>query len=777
MKTRHAGILMIKTPEHPHLLIVREAATGLRTLRDLRASVQAGHGRRLWQRTLFLANHAVQSAPLTAFTPLAGRQPEDIRQGNREYGITRAAGLCVTSCALAALITEQPAYKAAALRQVEALFDAAAWPEWQDIHHRRVLNVDADLRTGQLCLDLGLAYDWLHPLLSEKERMGWVVGLDRCGIQPYLRAVAEKPGWLDRMNNWTTVIVGGLGICGMALAGEHDQAERLIELALPRMNAYLDHYGPEGEFNENPGYAGSSRLPAMFFTAWRYQRREAQPSPQIARLYKHCIWQIYATIPPGEVVPFGDCPTGRKAGSNVSYFPAVAAATRDPMLQGFYLHYNGSPQTDRQAAEPDAVQQAESGEAFDRRVQEGGDPIWELMFYDATLEPDLSALDRLPLGRVFPAHSGIISSRSSWDQETAACVVMSQAGSGGVNHTHPDAGQVIIQGYGRPLIRDLGSVSYPSGNKRNYYHFNSSAHNILTFDGQDLIWDRTHCARIAQAAFDDRLGGIWTIDSTDLHANAVSVKRTVVHFLPGIVAVLDEAVFAAPGAIRVRWHPGTPAVPDGHGAFTVAIDGVSLSGRIVSLDRAPLRLTTGVHHYDPPYDHDRMGNPLPQRGEPFIDARVESDRCRILSLFAVHAVGREPCPWEGSGTSWCMETAAERIEVQATGARLQAVGLESGLSLRLLDRHQHNAQKDDGHAGDFGREGRFLQNEASEGDSQRNAELSEGRDVADVRNKGQREEDQRVTRPDGSPGSHGMIPVCPQLAVQVGPARRADAGA
>ncbi len=106
--------------EHPRLLIVRDAADGLRTLRDLRDSVQAGHGRRLWQRTLALADHAVPSAPLTAFTPLEGRQPEDIRQGNREYGITRAAGLRVTACALAALITEQPSYKAAALRQVEA---------------------------------------------------------------------------------------------------------------------------------------------------------------------------------------------------------------------------------------------------------------------------------------------------------------------------------------------------------------------------------------------------------------------------------------------------------------------------------------------------------------------------------------------------------------------------------------------------------------------------------------------------------------------------------
>ena len=663
----------MKFAEHPRLLVTRQPVTGLRSLHDLQASIQTGHSRYLWQRTLAWADSAVASPPLTAFTPLAGRQPEDIRQGNREYGITRAAGLRVSACALVALVTEMPTYKAAALRQVATLFDDAAWPEWQDIHHRRALNFDADLRTGQLCLDLGLAYDWLHPLLNDEERAWWIAGLDRCGIQPYLRAVEAKAGWLDRMNNWTTVIVGGLGVCGMALLGEHDQAERLLDLAIPRMNAYLDYYGPAGEFNENPGYAGSSRLPAMFFTALRYLRRESQPSAQIARLRQHCIWQIYVTMPPGEVVPFGDCPAGRRVGDSVAYFPAVAAATRDSLLQGFYLHHNGEPLTDEPETQ-NATPKAKSFSGHDRSLLASGNPLWELLFYDATLKPDLAALAHMPLGRVFPAHGGIVSSRSSWDQEAAACVVMSQAGSGGVNHTHPDAGQTIIQGYGRPLIRDLGSVSYPSGNKRNYYPFNSSAHNILTFNGQDLIWDGDHRAHIAHATFDERLGGAWTIDSTELHADAVSVRRTVLHALPGIVAVLDEAAFAKPGTIRVRWHPATSATPDPTGAFTVVNDGVTFSARIIALDGSPLRLTTGIHQYEPPYDHDRMGNPLPLRHESYIDAFVVADRCCILTLFSVQARDEAAQAWSGGDASWRIGTAQGPIKVRVTAMHLEVIG-------------------------------------------------------------------------------------------------------
>ena len=111
------------------------------------------------------------------------------------------------------------------------MWDASgeAWPEWQDIYHRRRLDFDADLRTGQLCRDLGLAYDWLYPYMTEAERAWYVEGLDRRGIQPYLRAVEAGAGWVDRMNNWMTCIVGGLGMCGMALNEDHPQSQQLID--------------------------------------------------------------------------------------------------------------------------------------------------------------------------------------------------------------------------------------------------------------------------------------------------------------------------------------------------------------------------------------------------------------------------------------------------------------------------------------------------------------------------------------------------------------------
>ena len=629
----------------PRLLLMQESKDGFRSVDDLRKAIQYGHAGNLWEQIRKIADDAVGAEPLTAFTPLEGRSKEDIRQGNREYGITNAAGQRVLACALATLITGEEKYKRAALVQVASLFNTEEWPEWQDIYHRERHNLDADLRTGMLGRDLGLAYDWMYNSLTESERRWYIEGLDRCGIQPYLRAVAQNPWWLDRMNNWTTVIAGGMGILGMALEGEHDQAANLIELAVPRMKEYLSHYGPEGEFNENPAYASSTGIPVLFFSVYRYFLGETEVPEEITFLRKHCIWQIYTLIPPGVVVPLGDGGPDRPASYTTGYFPAVASAANDPVLQWFYL------------------QHFEKGEARN--------PLLELLYYDATLEVKPPGIDEFPLGRAFPGHSGIISSRTSWDQKEAACAVISKAGHGGVNHTHPDAGQVIIQGYGKRLIRDLGVVMmYPMHNRRHYYHYNTGGHNVLTFNGRELTWNSNHRARIIYSDFDNITGGSWSVDLTELHEDAKQVRRSVFHLLPGIVAVLDEARFNIPGTIRVRWHPEIYAEPDKEGNFLINNDGVLLSGRIVSAGPERLSFSTGRHKYEPPYNSDRMGNIYPQRNEPFLDAATESDGCRILSLFAVYGKGQETGNWVEADNGWMIDTPEGRVLVQLTDAGL-----------------------------------------------------------------------------------------------------------
>jgi len=634
---------------HPRLLIRAAPAPGLRTIAEMRAARTAEFSRALWADIQAQVEADVGSEPLTAFADLPERSAEDMRQGNRDFIVVHAAGQRVGRAALAHLLTGNPRYRDVAMAQIACLFDEKAWPEWQDSFHRRVHDLDADLRTGQLCRDLGLAFDWLHDTLSAADRDWFVEGLDRRGIQPYLQAVADRAWWLYSLHNWTTVIVGGLGVCGMALKGYHPEADRLVNESLPVMRRYMDQYGPEGEFNENPAYANASVQPALYFSAYRYFTEQTEIPSEIAALQRHCYWCLYAAAPPGHLVSFGD--GGPAYPALVSFFPAVAAATGDPILQWYYQTYGRS------------------------RASKARFPLWELLWYDATLEPRSPTVGDLPLGRVFPAHSGIVSSRTGWDPHAATCVVFGKAGSGAVNHSHPDAGQIEVQAHGQRLIADLGSVPYPGSEHRQYYHFSSAGHNVVTIGDRAMRWDTRHRARLVAWEFDNEYGGWWQVDSTDLYENASGVRRTVAHLLPAIVVVLDEVKLERAEPVQVRWHTGGRPTLGKDGAFSVEMQGVRLQAQVLSPKQdgpgeGLPELTAGQHEYQPPYDRDRMNNPLPQRREPYVDARVEAKECSVLTLLSASGPGEDASPWSGTDDTWSVITVDGTARVSLASASL-----------------------------------------------------------------------------------------------------------
>ena len=641
--------------EHPRprILLTADKIAGLRDVARLKPGPAEGEAaRRLLDGVLAGADAALGAEPITVFTPLPGRSPEDLRQGNPEYIVVDAAGQRVLKCALACALSEERRYAAAALAQMECLFDSSAWPEWQDLYHRRSLNLDADLRTGQLARDLGLACNWLRPHLTSSERRRVVEGIDRCAVQPYLRALAASPPWVERLSNWTTCIVGGLGICAMALGPDHPQSAELIEISLPTMQRYLGLYGPQGEFNENPSYANASFLPVLYFAALRDYRGGTGAAPQIAALRPHCYWCIYATAPPGHAVSFGD--GGPDYPAVTSFFPAVAAAARDPVLQWFYLAWGEPPRF----------------------------PVWELLWFDPGLEPEAPTAEKLPLGRGFPAHSGLVSSRTTWDPGSTSCVVFGKAGHGGMIHSHPDAGQVEIHAHAQRLIVDLGKVSYPPGDdRRPYYHFGSEGHNLITIGGRAPFWEaeprRRSC--LTDHVFDSGRGGWWRIDLTELHEGVERVQRTVVHLLPGIVAVLDEADLQRKEKVRLRWHPIVAPRIDAGGRFRFEHEGAGLAAVVASSGRRDPELDCGRHQYLPPRDRDRLGNPLPQRREPFIDAVVEGRAIWFLSLFSVGAAAAAREAWHGTGggsgaPAWRIRTGSGPVAVVLASDYLEVSG-------------------------------------------------------------------------------------------------------
>ncbi len=629
----------------PSMLLTAEKVGMLRSVAEVRDAITAGHAKTLWERLYAVAREELDAEPLLPTSRIPGRAEVQAQHANRDYDICHAAGERLLRAALVMLLTGETAHRDAALRQAEALFDPARWPEWRDLAHPQY---PADLRAGQLAHDMALAYDWLHPFLTDAQRAFLLEGMDRCGIQPYLHSVAKGAWWARWMSNWMTCIVGGFGVVGMALGEDYPGARPLIDYSLPLMRNYLTMYGPDGEFNESVAYATAIGLPVGYFMAYRYHTRDAENLLAQSPFPQACRWLMHLTLPPGRTAAFGD--SGYDYCPDVTYVAAVASAAGDGILQRYYL--------DQQARK--------------NRGDAGG--VRELLWYDAALAP-LDPQGRLPLGKAFPAHGGCLVQRTDWNPDSTACVVYGKAGREDA-HEHNDIGQLCIDGYGQRLIVDLGPPLYPEDyfgpDRWQYYTAGVVGHNVLQFGGREMRHDSAARGTILHATFDETLGGQWLLDLTAAYNGATRVRRAVAHLFPGIVAVLDEAELAQAEAISLRWHTADRAEPDADGSFVVENAGVQLSARVVA-DSA--HCTRGEHEYRAPYNRMRLDELLEQRRESYVEVTATAQHCRWLSLFAVLPPGAASARWEECADGWAIGTSDGDYRVTLTAEHLRVMRL------------------------------------------------------------------------------------------------------
>ncbi|MBT3376976.1 MAG: hypothetical protein HN742_39525 [Lentisphaerae bacterium] len=643
----------------PHLFVTAKEIKGLRSVAAVRTAVKTGRAQTIWEELKRAADADAEADVLVPTSIVPGRPAAQAKAANPDWSVCHLTGQRLLRAALAQLITGSAAYRDSALRQMAALFDPLQWPDWRDKAHR---HHEADLRTGMLGKDLAIAYDWLCPSLTDEQRRWVIEGIDRCAIQPFWRGIAAGSGWADGQNNWTTTIVGGLGIAGMALADAHPDSERLVEYALPRMAKYLETYGVEGEFNESVGYAGATRDPVLFLMAYWYATGGRENGLARPPFVKAAQWYMYFVLPPGRVAAFGDGTPGSPPDS--TWFAPLAAANRDGVLQWFYLNH------------PPRGQQR--------------DLPWMLLTPDPDVVPG-SPQGKLPRGRAFRDHGAGISSRADWAPRSTPCAVYGKAAIEQF-HAHHDAGQVCIDGYGKRLIVDLGSPpgGYPADffdriARYKYYNASSWGHNVLVIGGREMSTERGSAARFLATEFDDDRGGFWQLDLTTFYDGAQRVRRTVVHLHPAVVAVLDDVTLDRAEDVSLRWHTADRCEPDGDGRFCVAAGDVRLAARVVDFDGAGVAWARREHEYRAPYNRHRLGTLFRQPRESFVETTTHSNRVRLLSLFAVFAPGAAPAVWEATPAGWTIATADGPVEVQRTNTELVVRNRRTGTDWRVPD--------------------------------------------------------------------------------------------
>ena len=601
----------------------KSVAPNLRTWAELRKQINSGAYGSTWTKLLQQAKRDVATEPLTPSSMFPGRLPEQAAHANPDFTICTEVGQRILRNALIFKVTGDKAHKECALKQIYSLFNLSQWPEWRDQAHACQQN-PADLRTGMLSSDVGIAYNWLRSSLTQKERQRIVDGIDQCGIQRFLDSLPRKPFWLDRPTNWQTCVVGGLGICGMALGDDHPKSKFLIKLSREKMDSYQKIFGPEGEFNESPGYAGAVGLVVVYYSALQSIEKSTAdclkkfPFPQAAR------WIQYLTLGPKRLAGFGDCHP--EAAPFVAHYAAVADATGDPVIQGLSQQFRaGILGTDT----PD---------------------IFEIVWGNPDIPAKKPGAD-YPLHITFKAHGACFSSRTDWKRSGSDCVVYGKAGREPA-HAHCDAGQVCIDAHGERLIIDHGvpAGGYPEDffgkNRTKYYNASVLGHNLLTIDDREHPNRATKGHFLSEGLLPDGLGVHWHYDLKVCHTNASKITRTVFHFLPNIIVVIDDAHAKARADFRLRWHTMKPTKIKDDGTFKFTQGKATLSACVKSYGRSSVAHEFGKHAYRAPYDCNRLGEKLGQPHEPYVDACTKGKSARLLTAFATGPSSSRLATWQ-----------------------------------------------------------------------------------------------------------------------------------
>ncbi len=653
----------------PSLYLTAEPVPGLRSIEDIRRSTQTGYGKVLWDRLLEAAEIDWKAAPYVPSSDSPAREAQHAKYNNADFTICHAVGQRVLRAALIHLLTGDKRMKEDALRQLETLFDETQWPFWCDnahfqFTHSQFSDSPVDLRTGMLASSLSIAYDWLHPFLSSTERESIVSGIGRRAIKPYLQSIRdpEPPFWYTARHNWTTCIVGGLGIAGMALGNDHPDSQTLIDVADPIMEKCLQEYGPEGEFNESIGYSGAVRLLVDYYHVRRYQSQNQDNRLGVWPFPEAVTWAIYFAKPPGITVTFGDCHVNAPVQAN--HVAAIASATQNPVLQDFYLNY---------------------GE-LDERL---GNDVYQILCYEDTLQPK-NPQEILPLGKAYHAYGKCISNRTSWNSLSTECVVCSKAGRED-NHAHNDIGQVCIDGYGEPLIIDLGTPpgGYPaikyweSNALHKFYNYSTLGHNILTINGREAGTTVEESGNITHSVFDKEKGALWDLDLTKAYQGVHSVRRSLIHLFPGTIVVLDQAELIEEEPVCLRWHTVRNCQPDTSGRFSFQGEKAGLSAQVISLTDNPVTTQAHQHEYKHPYNENRLGELYFQRRENFIEAAVSAKRIRFLTLFQIIPPDEEISQWEGSANTWSIQSGGNQSIITLSENSLVASQPETKRQLEI----------------------------------------------------------------------------------------------
>jgi len=477
----------------------------------------------------------------------------EIPDGKRLLGTSRQVLRRVYLLALLDRLDDKPEYAKRVWRELKA---AAEFKDWNPSHF---------LDTAEMTHAFAIGYDWLHHRWSPEQRRVLRQAIVRHGLKPGLkcyRGEARYGWWVRCEHNWNQVCNGGLLIGALAIADEEPEvAAEIVHGALKSLPLALQHYAPDGAWDEGPGY-------------WYYATDYTVSA--FAALTSALGTDFGLSEMPGLSVT-GFFPIHMTGTTGVTFnFADGRASPMRPWMMFWLSRRYDHPEL--------AAYEVEHARPLAR----------DMLLYDPRGRD--ATYTNLPLDAYY-RNVEVATFRGAW-QDPNAIFLGCQAGDNAANHGHLDLGSFVFEALGQRWIVDMGADNYNlpgyfSGHRRwDYYRLRAEAHNTLVIN-PDQGPDQDPRARAKIATFDGNVESPRAVlDLTPAYADdAERVVRTLELPRRRELILRDEVVCREPSEVwSLMITPADVRITDGGHAAELTMNGKRLTIELNAPEGARLQL-------------------------------------------------------------------------------------------------------------------------------------------------------------------------------------------
>src|SRR5687767_3369247 len=132
-----------------------------------------------------------------------------------------------------------------------------AWAELNAAAQFKDWNPSHFLDTAEMTTAFAIGYDWLYDAWTPQQRSIIKEAMLKHGLKVAQEAyrTGKNGWWVKSEHNWNQVVHGGIGVGALALADEEPAlCGELLQNAIKYLPLAMKHFGPDGAWNEGPGY-------------------------------------------------------------------------------------------------------------------------------------------------------------------------------------------------------------------------------------------------------------------------------------------------------------------------------------------------------------------------------------------------------------------------------------------------------------------------------------------------------------------------------------------